>query len=126
MQSEKDARCRRSGFKKRENTMDFSKRDWTLLREKLPGWQEAYMERLLQEYAVLLCSDGSPSERSWALDKRIREDKRSPGVQVMMRKADMLYILSGLLRDGAIEPMDLNEFSEELREKVLYLAKANS
>ena len=106
--------------------MDFSKRDWTLLRAKLPGWQEAYMERLLQEYAVLLCSDGSPSERFWALDKRMREDKRSPGVQVMMRKADMLYILSGLLRDGVIEPKDLNEFSEELREKVLYLAKANS
>ena len=106
--------------------MDFSKRDWTLLREKLPGWQEAYMERLLQEYSVLIGSDGNPSARFWALDMRIREDKRSPGVQVMMRKADMLYILSGLLRDGVIEPKDLSEFSEELREKVLYLAKANS
>ena len=44
--------------------MEFTKRDWTLLREKLPEWQE-------------------------------------------------------------VKPMDLNEFSEELREKVLYLTKEN-
>ena len=43
-----------------------------------------------------------------------------------MSRADMLCILSGLLRDGVIEPMDLNAFCEELREKVLCLAKANS
>lgn len=106
--------------------MDFSKRDWTLLREKLPGWQEAYMGRLLQEYAALIDGGANPSERFWALDKRIQEDKRSPGVQAAMRRTDMLCILSGLLRDGVIEPIDLNEFSDELREKVLYLAKANS
>ena len=26
--------------------MDISKADWKLFREKLPGWQEAYMEKL--------------------------------------------------------------------------------
>lgn len=29
--------------------MDISKKDWALFREKLAGWQEVYMEKLLQE-----------------------------------------------------------------------------
>ena len=105
--------------------MELSKRDWTLFREKLSGWQEAYMGRLLQEYAALISGDGNASERFWALDKQMREDKRSPGVQVMMRKGDMVYILADLLRDGVVESADLNDFSGELRERVLYLAKTN-
>ena len=28
----------------------FSEKDWKLFRSKLPGWQEAYMEKLNQEY----------------------------------------------------------------------------
>ena len=34
--------------------VDVSKRDWKLFREKLPGWQESYMERLCKEYVELL------------------------------------------------------------------------
>ena len=30
--------------------VEVSKRDWKLFREKLPGWQESYMERLCKEY----------------------------------------------------------------------------
>jgi len=41
--------------------MDISKSDWKLFREKLPGWQEAYMERLNNEYVALLTSN----EKAW-------------------------------------------------------------
>ena len=27
--------------------MEVSKKDWKLYREKVPGWQEAYMEKLI-------------------------------------------------------------------------------
>ncbi len=30
--------------------MDPSKKDWKLFRNKIGSWQEAYMERLIQEY----------------------------------------------------------------------------
>ena len=49
-------------------------KDWKLYREKLPEWQEAYMEQLIEEYAELLNSDKAASEKFWALDKRIRAE----------------------------------------------------
>ena len=57
--------------------MEISKRDWKLYREKMPQWQEAYMERLAKEYIELLSQDISSAERFWTLEKRIKEDKRN-------------------------------------------------
>ena len=37
--------------------LDISKADWKLFRERISGWQEAYMERLTREYIELLSSD---------------------------------------------------------------------
>ena len=34
--------------------MEVSKKDWQLFKEKLPGWQEKYMEKLIAEYTELL------------------------------------------------------------------------
>lgn len=61
---------------------DVAKSDWKLFRKRLPGWQESYMERLVGEYMEILGGEGCSSERFWALEKRIREDKRHPGVVV--------------------------------------------
>ena len=57
--------------------------DWKLFREKLPVWQEAYMERLIQEYVELLNSDKNASEKFWELDKRIRGDRAQAFVSTM-------------------------------------------
>lgn len=46
-----------------EIMVEVSKRDWKLFREKLPGWQESYMERLCKEYVELLTCDKKGSER---------------------------------------------------------------
>lgn len=35
---------------------------WKIYREKLSGWQEHYMERLLQSYKELIESPGNASE----------------------------------------------------------------
>ena len=48
---------------------EITKADWKLYREKLPQWQEAYMERLNQEYIELLTGDGKGSEKWWKLEK---------------------------------------------------------
>ena len=46
--------------------MDISKKDWKLYREKLPGWQERYMEKLVKEYIEMLSNDDKPaSEKFW-------------------------------------------------------------
>ena len=54
-------------------------KDWKLFRKLLPGWHEAYMERLVKEYIELLSSDRQASDKFWALDKRIKQDKRCTG-----------------------------------------------
>ncbi len=48
-----------------------SKRDWKLYKEKIGGWQEHYMEKLVKEYADYLCSDLPASTKFWEIEKRI-------------------------------------------------------
>ena len=76
-----------------------NEKDWKLFRQKLPGWQEAYMDRLNREYVVLLTGEGKASDKFWELEKRIRNDKRSVGVVAEMRRS-MMYnnILSLIYR----------------------------
>ena len=42
--------------------IQFPESDWKLFREKLPSWQEAYMERLCSEYAAMLSLDRTAGE----------------------------------------------------------------
>ena len=101
--------------------MECSKEDWKLFRSKIPGWQEAYMERQNKEYIQILSSEGNASDKFWALEKRIYQDKRNPGVMVQLRRSDMPMQLLIMLRDGVIEWDDLNGFSPELQEVLSYL-----
>ena len=45
--------------------MDISKADWKLYRERVPDWQEHYMEKLTEEYVKLLSSPGHASDHFW-------------------------------------------------------------
>ncbi len=96
-----------------------NEKDWKLFRSRLPGWQEAYMDRLNREYIRILTEEGNPSDRFWALEERIRADKKDTGVMVhdMSRSRMDMNILS-LLSEGAITLADLEGFSEELRERM--------
>ena len=51
--------------------IDISKQDWKLFREKLPGWQEHYMERLIKEYIDLLSAPGNASDHTGDETKRL-------------------------------------------------------
>lgn len=63
------------------------KKDWKLFRERLSGWQENYMEGLVKEYVKFLNDDKKPAvEKFWELEKRIKEDKRHPGVIMELKK----------------------------------------
>lgn len=107
--------------------MEVSKKDWKLFRERLPGWQEHYMEKLKQEYIALLNNmQDSPSSRFWALDKRIREDKRSPGVRLELRKQTVIYDIVHMLADNVITMDDLKDFSEETQDAVRHIWKGIS
>ena len=93
--------------------------DWKLMRSRLPKWQEAYMERLTREYIALLSAPGLASDKFWALEKRIRESKKQPGVWLMLEKQTVGWDLVRLLKDGVITVKDLQGFSEPLVEDIV-------
>lgn len=93
----------------------FSEKDWKLFRKKIPGWQEAYMEKLNREYIELLTEEGNASDKFWKLEKRIREDKKDCGVQCEMSRSNQFSIMLSLLREGAITFDDLEDFSDDLK-----------
>lgn len=96
----------------------FTKRDWTLFRSKIGDWQEAYIGRLCDEYIELLSGDGDPSEKFWQLDKRIRSDRRNPGVQLEMTRTNFIYNIISLISNDVISMKDLEDFSDKLKETV--------
>ena len=98
--------------------MKISKADWKLFREKIGEWQETYMERLNREYIEILSSDKAASEKFWALDDRMKEDKKKPGVMLELRKSNVFWDLLKLIRDGAITVADLSDFSPELQNEI--------
>ena len=95
-----------------------SKRDWKLFREKISGWQERYMERLVKEYADYLYRDLPASQKFWTLEKRIRQDRKKPGVCIELSKSDMFWDMARLVLDGVITMEDLADFSDDTREAV--------
>ena len=99
--------------------MKISESDWKLLRNKVIGWQELYMEKLCEEYSAILSDSNIPAaERFWALAEKIKDDKRSPGVQIEMRRSTAFFDISRFVADGIITLEALSEFSPELQEAV--------
>ncbi len=96
----------------------FTKQDWKLFRAKVADWQESHMDKLCREYIELLSREDNPSEKFWQLDRRIKEDKRSPGVQIRMTRTNFIYDIILLISDGVITVGDLEDFSDELKKTV--------
>lgn len=95
-----------------------SKRDWKLYQERIKEWQEHYMERLVKEYVDYLCSELPASTKFWELEKRIKQDKKNPGVLIELSKSDMFWDIAKLIRCNVIVMEDLADFSDDLREAV--------
>ena len=66
---------------------EFTKQDLTLFKNKIAGWQEAYIDRLNKEYIELLSEDAKPSVKFWKLDERIKEDRKKTGVLLEMNRS---------------------------------------
>lgn len=100
--------------------------DWKLFQKRVPVWQERYVGRLMEEYRAILDSEESSSEKFWALEKRIQQDKKSPGVIVDMRRSTMQVELLQMLLQGVIQPSDLEGFSQELRDSLTFIMQIYS
>ena len=98
--------------------VEISKSDWKLFRERVPGWQEHYMEQLTKEYIELLSSPGNASDHFWELEKRIKQNKKHPGVLIELRKSTAIWDIAMYVRDEVITMDELEGFSEDLIDAV--------
>lgn len=97
--------------------------DWKLFRSRLPGWQEAYMARLNKEYIELLSGPGTASDKFWELEKCIRRDKKAGGVTMRISRTYMDLNIMSLIANGVIGLDDLEGFSDDLREKMVFILR---
>lgn len=104
------------GGNKTMPNMNYPESDWKLFRSKISDWQEAYMEKLCKEYIDILSADGSSADRFWAVEERIKGDRKKVGVRAEIRRSQMFYNIVSLIREGAISLEDLDGFSEELKQ----------
>ena len=98
--------------------VEISKADWKLFRERIGNWQERYMEKLSKEYVKLFTSPGNASDHFWELEKRIKQDKKHPGVLIEMNKGEAIWDIAILVKKKVITMDDLEGFSEDLIEAV--------
>ena len=101
--------------------MEISKEDWKHYREKLPAWQENYMNYLNKEYMSLLSADKKSSEKFWELEKRIKDDRHHLGVTIEVRTSSAISDIIRLIRLDVIAYDDLANFSDELQQTVKML-----
>ena len=101
----------------------FYPKELICVQRKNTWWQESYMDKLNKEYIELLSSEGKPSEKFWALEERIRNDKKDTGVQLKMSRSNCIPNIISLLNEGAITMKDLEEFSDELKETIHFITR---
>ena len=98
--------------------MEVSKSDWKLFRARISEWQESYMGRLVKEYIDLLNGAENASDKFWNLEERIKKDKKHPGVKLELSKGNMIFDIIALINSGVITVVDLEGFSDELKESI--------
>ena len=97
----------------------FNEQDWKLFREKVPTWQEKYMEKINQKIQKLLENPSkTASEKFWQIEKIIHNEKRNPGVLIEMKRSLMFTNILSLLKSKCITIDDLSDFSEDLQKNV--------
>lgn len=89
-----------------------------MFRERVPEWQEHYMEQLKKKYIELLSSPGNASDHFWELEKRIKKDKKHPGVILEMKKSEAIWDIAIFIKKKVITIKELEGFSQELIDSV--------
>lgn len=100
--------------------------DWKTFRKRVPEWRERYLEEQNQRLAALLVEGtNTPTERFWNAEKEMKAEAR-----ILVdcldghSRSKMEMYLCLMYRHKMIGGEDLEEFSGELRERILRVAGA--
>ena len=83
------------------------------------------MEGLVKQYIELLSSPGKASDHFWELERRIKEDRKYPGVIIELRKSMAIRYIAIFVEEEIITMDELEGFSEELIDAVKVLLGRN-
>lgn len=99
--------------------MNISENDWKLFKDNLPKWQERFIEKLVEEYKEILNDNRNASDKYWALEARLKADKRNPGVLITdISRSNFYDHLISLIRYKVITMDELKDFSDETKEEI--------
>ncbi len=73
----------------------FRKKDWKIFRSKIAGWQEAYMNKLNNEYMAILSGEENASEKVLEARKKLKRIKKDCGVQCEMSRSNQFLHYAG-------------------------------
>lgn len=76
-----------------------------------------------KEYADYLCSEFPAFTKFWKLEKRIKRDKKNPGVLIELSKSDMLRDITRLIRRNLLIPPDIVCNKTEAVDKLMELLR---
>ena len=100
--------------------------DWKIFRKRVPEWLERYLEEQNKRIAAMLADDKkTPTERFWDTEKEMKAVAR-----ILVNCLDghtrskMEMSLCLMVRHNMIGSEDLEEFSGELRERILRVVEA--
>ena len=103
-------------------TYKTNENDWKLFKNKLPNWQERYIETIINEYQNLLNENIPASRKFWELDKLMKKYKKKSGVIVCdLSRSNMINEILGLLKEKAITMDGINDFGNELKNYIKIL-----
>ena len=71
-----------------------------------------------KKYVELLNSLGNASDHFWELEKRIKRDKKHPGVMIELEKSDGIWDIAMFVKQKVITLDDLQGFSTDLIDAV--------
>ena len=66
----------------------------------------------------MLSSPGNASDHFWELEKRIKNDKKHPGVMLEINKSEAIWDIAIFIKKKVITLKDLEGFSEDLIDSV--------
>lgn len=65
------------------------------------------------------------SDRFWELEKRIKKDKKNPGVIIQLKKSDAIWDIAAMINLRVITVDDLADFSDDLKAAVALICSRN-
>lgn len=94
--------------------------DWKLFKKCIPKWRENYLTVKNKEIISTLTNENkTPTEQFWdAKDEMVKVSKILTNCFDELSRSEMIYKLMYMYNYGVISKHDLEEFSNELKERL--------